>query len=408
MLDQAVILCGGLGTRLGALTSDTPKPMLPVAGRPFIEILIQEAARFGYSDILLLAGRFGRQVADRYHDRTLFGSRIRVCIEPNPCGTGGALRYAQASLAAEFLLMNGDSWIDTDLRQFAGAWEMAKRVTPGVMVQMLLQKVANPGRFGTVETDRHLVTAFREKDTTSSDGPAAINAGVYILKRDLMDSITDGVAVSLETDVLPAAVADGKVAAVRAPEESYFVDIGVPESYSRAQIELPSLRCRPAVFFDRDGTLNADLGYTHLVSDLEWMPGAREAVALANACGFYVFVVTNQAGVAKGRFSEDDILAFHSAMQRDLSEVGAHIDAIEWCPHHIEATEVRYRKDCPRRKPGGGMLADLIAAWPVDVQRSILIGDAETDLAAAKSVGVRGLRYNGGSLLALLQTALEG
>lgn len=95
-------------------------------------------------------------------------------------------------------------------------------------------------------------------------------------------------------------------------------------------------------------------------------------------------------------------------MQRDLCELGAHIDAIEWCPHHIEATEPRYRKDCRRRKPSGGMLADLIAAWPIDVQRSILIGDAETDLAAAKSVGVRGLRYNGGSLLALLQTALEG
>ena len=408
MLTQAVILCGGPGTRLGELTASMPKPMLSVAGRPFLEILIQEAARFGFTDIVLLAGYSGTQISGYFHGRTMFRAQIRVCVEPAPRGTGGALRDARPALAPEFLLMNGDSWIDADLRSFAGTWEHAKAQAGSVVAQMLLHEVSDAGRFGIVETVGARVTAFREKDTAAAAHPGVINSGVYVFRREFVDSIRDGASISLETEALPLAIADGKVRAVQTKDGTYFVDIGVPESYARAQSEVPTVRSRPAVFFDRDGTLNIDTGYTHRVEDLRWNPEAREAVAFANARGCYVFVVTNQAGVAKGVFSEEAILEFHAAMQADLFEIGAHIDAIEWCPHHMEATIERYRRDCPRRKPAGGMLAHLVASWPIDLQQSVMIGDSAVDMAAAASVGVRGVRYGDGSLLALLRDALGG
>lgn len=407
MLSQTVILCGGLGTRLGGLTATTPKPMLPVAGTPFLEVLIQEAARFGFTDVLLLAGRFGTQISEKYHDRTMFGAHVRVLIEPAPLGTGGALRFACDALQPEFLLMNGDSWIAADLTQFAKAWTASRAGAPGIMAHVLLQTVPDSGRYGAVETENGRVTAFREKDPGSSGRAGRINAGVYILRRDVIAALEPDTPISLETDVLPGLVAQGVVSASKAPTGSYFIDIGLPETYGRAQTELPQARLRPAVFFDRDGTLNRDTGYTHKVESLEWMPGAREAIALANEAGFYVFVVTNQAGVARGLYPESAVVTFHRAMQASLFELGAHIDALEWCPHHTDGQVPEYRKTCPRRKPGGGMLEDLIGSWPVDVSNSLMIGDAESDMAAAAAVGIQGIKYAGGSLVDLLSQKID-
>jgi D,D-heptose 1,7-bisphosphate phosphatase len=395
LLTQCVILCGGMGTRLGALTDATPKPMLPISGQPFLEILVQEVARFGFDDIILLAGRHGTKIRDYFHGQTRFGSTIRVLIEPEPQGTGGALRLAAEFLAPEFLLMNGDSWIDTDLRLFAASWPKRR---PETIVQMLLQPVSDTGRFGTVEACNNKVQAFREKDPNQAGVPGQINSGIYILDRTIIDRISKTGFVSLETDLLVPLVEEGKVGAEFARDGAYFVDIGVPESYSGAQKDLPLARHRPALFLDRDGTLNRDAGYTHRKNDLSWIEGAKETIIAANRAGWYVFVVTNQAGVAHGMYSEASIIEFHLAMQADLFVLGAHIDAIEWCPHHVESILDEYRLDCRRRKPKPGMIADLLSEWPVDLSRSIMIGDSQTDMLAASNAGVRGIHFAGGNL----------
>lgn len=403
MLSQALILCGGLGTRLGNLTSSTPKPMLAIAGRPFLDHLIQETARYGISDIVLLAGRFGEQIAAAYDGRVISNARVNVVIEQVPLGTGGALRFAEPLLDPEFLLLNGDSWIDTDLTRFAAAWRSAKAQRPELAVKMLLQTVSDTGRFGSVVLDGRRVITFLEKNPAQAGRPGLINAGVYILAKETLDYIPVGRACSLETDVLPSLVAAGRVAAEVASVDSYFIDIGIPETFAQAQEELPRVRTHPAIFFDRDGTLNRDVGHTHRIEDMAWMPDAREAIAYANAAGYWVFVVTNQAGVAHDFYDESAILAFHHAMQSSLFEVGAHIDALAWCPHHPEGRVEAYRKICHCRKPAPGMLEALMTEWPVDHSRSILIGDSETDLQAAIAAGINGVRYSGGSLLSLLK-----
>ncbi|MEI4474233.1 HAD-IIIA family hydrolase [Frigidibacter sp. MR17.24] len=404
MLTQAVILCGGLGTRLGHLTSQTPKPMLPVAGAPFLDIIIQETARYGFEEIVLLAGRFGEQIVARYDGTTRWGAKLKVLVEPAPLGTGGALRFALEQLQGEFLLTNGDSWLDTDLARHAAAW--AASAGQGWTAQMLLQHMPDVARYGVVDTDGPRVTAFREKDPSFAGRPGWINSGIYILRREIVAGLEPGAVLSLEADLLPAQVAEGTVRAEHAREGSYFIDIGLPETFERAQTELPRHRRKPALFLDRDGTLNRDVGYTWRPETLEWMPGAREAIARANAAGYYVFVVTNQAGVARGYYPEAAVLGFHRAMQCDLAALGAHIDAIEWCPHHPDGVVEGYARACHRRKPNPGMITDLLAQWPVAAERSFLVGDAVTDVAAAEAAGLRGLRYEGGSLDALVAAQL--
>lgn len=164
---------------------------------------------------------------------------------------------------------------------------------------------------------------------------------------------------------------------------------------------------RPAVFFDRDGVLNEDRGYVFEASKLRWIDGAREAVKAANEAGYIVFVVTNQSGVARGLYEESHIEALHKWMAEELGRIGAHIDAFEYCPYHPEAVVDRYRQVSHRRKPAPGMINDLVKRFPVDLSRSLLIGDKSTDLEAAHAAGIRGFLYSGGNLADFLMPILR-
>ena len=145
---------------------------------------------------------------------------------------------------------------------------------------------------------------------------------------------------------------------------------------------------RRAVFFDRDGTLNADHGYIHRPQDWDWLPGAREAIAACNHAGVLVFVITNQSGVARGLFTEDHVRDLHDWVRADLRGTGAWIDDIRYCPHHPDYGTARYRWHCPCRKPAPGMILDLLSAWPVDPARSLVIGDGARDVQAGRAAGV--------------------
>jgi D-glycero-D-manno-heptose 1,7-bisphosphate phosphatase len=188
--------------------------------------------------------------------------------------------------------------------------------------------------------------------------------------------------------------------------EGLFIDIGLPDDFARAQKLVPNIVRRPAVFFDRDGVLNEDTGYIHHHEQFTWIPGAREAVRWANDHGYYTFVVTNQAGVAHGYYEEEHIRQLHDWMRRELSAAGAHIDAFEYSPFHPDGKVAKYARHSELRKPAPGMLKKLMADWPVDVSRSLMIGDRPTDLEAAAAAGVRGHFFTGGNLLATLKPLL--
>jgi D-glycero-D-manno-heptose 1,7-bisphosphate phosphatase len=160
---------------------------------------------------------------------------------------------------------------------------------------------------------------------------------------------------------------------------------------------------RPALFLDRDGVLNVDRGYVHRWENFHWIPGAREAVAAFNRAGWLVIVVTNQSGVGRGYYSEAEMHALHARMAEDLAKVGAHVDAVYFCPHHPDAAEDHYRHpDPPDRKPNPGMLLRALEDFPIDRERSLMVGDKGSDMEAARRAGIRAVRFRSGDLAAFL------
>ena len=219
----AVILVGGLGTRLGALACDGPKPLVPVAGRPFLEHLVRWLVRGGVRRIVLAVGHRAERVEEHFGDGAAFGAEIVYSREDEPLGTGGALRQAAARTDAwPVLALNGDSFAAVDLGAMLSA-----HVLTQARLTVALTEVAECGRFGSVRPGPDgAILRFAEK---SSEGPGLVSAGVYLLERDVVAMIPPGRS-RLEHDVFPRLAGEGACGFVA---RGYFVDIGLPEDYRR-------------------------------------------------------------------------------------------------------------------------------------------------------------------------------
>lgn len=388
MLRQAVVLVGGLGTRLGERTKLVPKPMLDIGGRPFLDTLIDELVRYGvFEEILLLAGHKAEIVETHYAaaEAARWPARIVVSRETEPLGTAGALVHARDLLHDRFLLLNGDSLFDFNLLDLIARAQ-------GSRVHMALRDGVVGDRYGRVVLDGDTVRNFIAPGAGAT-GP--VNAGIYVIDKSILADIAT-LPASLEQDVFPGVAKSGALSGTA--YRGYFIDIGIPEDFARADRELREKLRRPAVFFDRDGVLNHDSGYTFETHKLEWIDGAREAVKAVNDAGYFAFVITNQSGIARGYYEEHHVVALHRWMTNQMALVGAHIDAFEYCPDHPDGTVARYCQISDRRKPAPGMITDLARRFPVDMTRSMVIGDKPSDMEAAKAAGLTGYLFEGGNL----------
>ena len=392
-LQQAVILAGGLGTRLGQVTSQLPKPLVPIDGKPFLDYLIWNLRRQGIAKLLLTAG-FQAEKLQQYAETLRFEKfTVDVIVESEPLGTGGALKNCVDHLSDRFLVCNGDTLHDINI----AAFDIICQTTCGLATRY----VDDVNRFGAVTVTDGKVCGFNEK---GAFGAGLVNSGTYILTKEAVDSLPHG-SSSLENVLLPRLSANGQLLSFEC--DGFFIDIGTPASLHSAQTLIPNWEKKPIAFLDRDGVLNHDSGHVHHPNSFQWTQDAREAVRFLNDSGFYVVLVTNQAGIAKGMYSEFDFHTLTTWMSTKLLEKGAHLDAVYFCPYHEDAVIPEYLINSYYRKPNPGMLFRAMRELPCLPQRSFMVGDKNTDRQAAEAAGVRFCHFQEGSLLDKIASYLK-
>jgi len=225
----ALILCGGLEPRVRPSTFSTPKPLLPIGYQPLLEYQIEYVKQFEFDRIILAIGFLQEQIV-RYLDEHKLGVRLRYSFEKEPLDTGGAIKNAELMLSSDFLALNGDViFAGLDLDKVI--YEHKKS---GSLATVVLAKSRTPTRFGEVELDsENRIVSFIEKPRRPSEGEAWVNAGVYVIRPTVLGKIRKGSRASLELDVFPRLMREGKISGYK--HEGYWADVGTPEDYLRVQ-----------------------------------------------------------------------------------------------------------------------------------------------------------------------------
>jgi NDP-sugar pyrophosphorylase family protein len=232
VISQAIILAGGLGARLGEITKKTPKPMVLVNKKPFLEYLVFNLKRHGFKQIIFSTGYLSEKISNYFGDGSSYGLNFLYVEEIEPLGTGGAVKFSSSFLDKEFLVLNGDSLFDMNYFKLC-AFLLD---SPKSIVSMGLKFVNDTKRYGRVILEGNTINGYIEKGTDST--PGLINSGVYAMKKDVLDFLPGGYS-SLENDLFPKLV---KLNLITGYEfNGYFIDIGLPSELKKAQIELLAL-----------------------------------------------------------------------------------------------------------------------------------------------------------------------
>jgi mannose-1-phosphate guanylyltransferase len=228
---QALILVGGEGTRLRPLTSTVPKPVVPLVDRPFIAFMLDWLRRHGVDDVVLSCGHLATGVRNVLGDGSATGLRLRYVEEPEPLGTGGALKHAESLLDERFLMLNGDVLADFDLTA-----QIAQHERTGARATLALTPVEDPSAYGLVRTAAdHAVTGFVEKPSADQIDTNRISAGAYVLERSLLERLAPGRPASIERELFPSLVGEGLYGY---DADGYWLDIGTPERYLAASFDI--------------------------------------------------------------------------------------------------------------------------------------------------------------------------
>ena len=402
-------MAGGKGTRIAAVRSDLPKPMIPVCGKPILEWQIENLKASGLTDIVLVIGHLGEVIKDYFGDGSRWNVTISYFIETQPLGTAGAL-FRMPELQEDFLLMSGDVMIDVDFHRFIN-FHKEHQALASLTVHpnnhpfdsSLIVTEILPASNGGMPIHTNRVVKWMNKEDERLYYRNIVNAGIEMISPRLLEEARAKLPsldkVDLDRDVLKPAIESGKIYAYETSE--YIKDMGTPERLVEVENDLLSGKIaahnlsvkQKAVFLDRDGTINKTNGFLTDINDFELIEGAAEAIRQINKSGYLAVVVTNQPVIARGECSFEQLQDIHNKMETLLGREGAFIDGLFLCPHHtdkgFEGERIEYKLDCECRKPKAGLFVQAQRALNIDLSQSYMVGDSAIDIKAAENAGCK-------------------
>ena len=238
---EAVLLCGGLGTRLRSVVSDRPKPMADIAGKPFLHYLVKMLSESGVKHLIFALGYMGEQIEAYFQSGEDYGLSISYSYEDSPLGTGGAIRNALFHVSGEnVLVLNADTYFHTDYESL-----LREQLKNKAAMTIASRKIEDISRYGAILKDESgRILRWNEKmfsDQVETPRPGEINGGIYVMQKSLIEKIPEG-KQSLENDCIPAWLEDGLYLQA-IPSDGYFMDIGIPEDYAQFREDVESGKC---------------------------------------------------------------------------------------------------------------------------------------------------------------------
>lgn len=382
-MKEAIILAGGLGTRLRSVVSDLPKCMAPVAGRPFLFYVINYLQSQGVEKFIFSLG-YKYEAIEEYLEERFPTLSYQTVIETEPLGTGGAAKLA-CSKATEknILLANGDTLFKADISKLSS---MHMRMNSACSLS--LKPMKNFDRYGVVELNSNdSIKDFKEKKFYNS---GYINGGLYAINTEqfLKEGFPD--KFSFEKDYLEKSIGTEQIKMYGSVQDEYFIDIGIPEDFNRAQVEFsqPLLDLKKidkswTLFLDRDGVINEDKpgSYVFNKDEFRFYNGVLDSFQLFAQKFGRIVVVTNQRGVGKGLMTEDDLAGIHGKMLKAIKNENVNLDAIYYC--------TSLSNNAFERKPNPGMAIRAKNEFPaIDFNKSIMVGNNISDMLFGKNAGM--------------------
>tara|TARA_B110000008_G_scaffold270348_1_gene300497 strand:+ start:1724 stop:2911 length:1188 start_codon:yes stop_codon:yes gene_type:complete len=372
-----VILAGGKGTRIKKFTRNKPKPLAKIGRFTFLDLLLSNVTKYNFRKIIILAGYKGQQIFKKYNNKSINFIKIQCIIEKKPLGTGGGLKIIKNHLTDNFFVINGDTISDFNY------YEMLKLKKKHKSVIALTNSKFNydGNSIKNLKFNEHnLITINNNRDKNFK------SAGVCLLDKDIFQN-TNKVKFSLEDEILYKLILTKKAYAYT--KKFFFYDIGTKFDFRNAKEKLLDYLKKPALFLDRDNTINYDKGYTYKFKDFKFINNSYEALKNISKKKIYIFIITNQAGIAKGYFKESDFINLHSKLKKKLVKDEIYINEVKYCPYHPNAKILRYKKNSLLRKPNNLMIKQIFKKFNIDKKNSLMIGDQLKDLKCAKKSGLR-------------------
>ena len=396
---QAVIMAGGKGTRLAALTKDEiPKPMVPVAGKPLLLWQVERLKENGITDLIMVIGHLGEKIQEYFGDGSKFGVCIEYFVEEAPLGTAGSFYYLKDMLREDtFLMMSGDLLFDIDFERMVRFHK-----EKGSAATLFVHPNGHPydSDLLVLDAEERAVRFDSKHNTRDYWYDNCVNAGIFVFDKKICDRVPEPVKRNLENDIIKGMIDDGiPVYGYRSPE--YVKDVGTVDRIAQGLADIESgfieARClknkQKCIFLDRDGTINKKNGFIANEDAFELEDCALEAIKKINKSGYLAVVITNQPSVARGLCEIEDIERIHRKLSTLLGREGVYVDDIQFCPHHPDKgfpeENPLYKIVCDCRKPKTGMIDKVAAKYNIDLSKSWMIGDTTMDIQTGVNAGMR-------------------
>ena len=299
---------------------------------------------------------------------------MEVLIEKIPLGTAGSLRLLKNKIKNFFLLINGDSFADFNFLNF-------NHLNKKFIGKMLIVDNKNYKEVKEMSTIN-----LKNKRVFFDPKSNKINAGVYLFSKKIFKVIKNK-TFSLEKEVLPKLINKNLIQGVYT--NKYFVDIGTKKNLNFAKKTILKIFQKPAIFLDRDGVLNHDYGHVGNYKSFKWKKGSIKALKYLNKKKNYIFIITNQSGIARGFYSESDFLNLQRKIKKVLEKKNIFIDDVLYCPHHPYEGKGVYKVKCKCRKPDNLLIKKTFLKWPLLKKKTFMIGDQKTDFLCAKKSKIK-------------------